>query len=1222
MLSLKFKKLGLLYSISFALSLSTAHAGVLNDNVDLRYYIDFANNTGFFKPGAQNIPIYYKSKTLSDNTFSNGYVNNGILKSMIADGVPMPDFSAVFKYQGSGTLVDPQYTQSNKHTTSNKGWFNTYGSVRHYDAINLENSTKRTHSGSLGNDNWSQYAANINSDPKFKAFWADQADLDISRVSKLVTDVAPAKLMDFGQGAIRYNSSGNRIADNKSPVIVQKYNAGDLTHFYRLGGGQQIDTNGKLLANSTDFLTGGVYENPNSRYIASHINSFNKTTWLISKFEVYTARDSALGLPLLTRGGDSGSPIFAYDKTTNEWYVLGTLWGSVNSNGGFNVYSALSASELEYYKKFFQAGTIINSADQSLEWKNGTLTQSDHDWSYKTLSSSEIDKLPNNISNENLNNTQDIIFSGGKTNILVKENINTGAGSVTFNNDYSVEGVNDDISYVGSGLIVNKGTNVTWKLKGVAGDNLHKIGEGTLVVNGTGVNKGGLRVGDGTVVLKQQKDANGKVEAFSSLIIASGRPTVVLGDSNQIAGKNITFVYRGGTLDLNGNNIVFDRIRHVDDGATITNRNMDLKSNLNITGGVRWSDGRYKQIYKGFFGERTDKTNGAMDVNFKSDIAGDTLALTGGANINGDINVSKGSLILNGSPVFFSTLYNDNIAGDAKKLGLINNYIQDIVDMKTYKADNYTVSNNGKFEIGHHTNVFGTIKADHSDVIVGKVTSKQNTVCFDVENAKLPTCSSNNNDLLNLYSFNTLDTYFTGDVYLSNQSNYTMGLSYVVGSIYDTDNNSSLKIENNAKFIVKGVNNNINTLNVSDSTIILGNNEYSRLKADNFYITNSTVIFNVDYKNNLSSYLSVNQSKDSNIELVVNALGSDIALDYTRDIELINIATTDNTTVKLKGDIDGIDIGLYKFKLNHNDSGDYYLSLAKGVQKQIISNATNSIITGYAASNNLIERHMFFTKDNFRNNETKDGFWFSNSGRKIWYKSDNSYRNFNQKFWDINFGYNRVLDNGNVSFNFSHINSSTNNSVSINANYFDIYGKYNLSEKNSLYAIASFGQNDNKFTELGERIHHRNFVQTYVLGGERKLYDKGNLLLSAYGDVSLSSTKYDLLKFRNLNIQYNNHLNSMVEAGLKAKYRLKSSKNYDHQLILGMSYKQNIRKNNKVDMNSHEFIIENNKSDLSFSSGYNITFNEKLSGFVSTDYSIGTNYKPSIGFNVGGKINF
>ncbi|EON2318510.1 S6 family peptidase, partial [Shigella flexneri] len=124
-------------------------------------------------------------------------------------------------------------------------------------------------------------------------------------------------------------------------------------------------------------------------------------------------------------------------------------------------------------------------------------------------------------------------------------------------------------------------THVLWQVNGVAGDNLHKTGEGTLTVNGTGVNAGGLKVGDGTVILNQQADADGKVQAFSSVGIASGRPTVVLSDSQQVNPDNISWGYRGGRLELNGNNLTFTRLQAADYGAIITN-NSEKKSTVTL----------------------------------------------------------------------------------------------------------------------------------------------------------------------------------------------------------------------------------------------------------------------------------------------------------------------------------------------------------------------------------------------------------------------------------------------------------------------------------------------------------------------------------------------------------------------------------------------------------------------------------------------------------------
>ncbi|WP_187789030.1 S6 family peptidase, partial [Salmonella sp. S037_25249] len=114
-----------------------------------------------------------------------------------------------------------------------------------------------------------------------------------------------------------------------------------------------------------------------------------------------------------------------------------------------------------------------------------------------------------------LNAGKNLVFSGQNGAIVLKDSVTQGAGYLEFKDSYTVSAESGK-TWTGAGIITDKGTNVTWKVNGVAGDNLHKLGEGTLTINGTGVNPGGLKTGDGTVVLNQQADTAGNVQAFSS----------------------------------------------------------------------------------------------------------------------------------------------------------------------------------------------------------------------------------------------------------------------------------------------------------------------------------------------------------------------------------------------------------------------------------------------------------------------------------------------------------------------------------------------------------------------------------------------------------------------------------------------------------------------------------------------------------------------------------
>lgn len=144
-----------------------------------------------------------------------------------------------------------------------------------------------------------------------------------------------------------------------------------------------------------------------------------------------------------------------------------------------------------------------------------------------------------------LNAGKNLVFSGQNGAIVLKDSVTQGAGYLEFKDSYTVSAESGK-TWTGAGIITDKGTNVTRKVNGVAGDNLHKLGEGTLTINGTGVNQGGLKTGDGTVVLNQQADTAGNVQAFSSVSLASGCPTVVSG----MPVRSIRITFHGGTGEV------------------------------------------------------------------------------------------------------------------------------------------------------------------------------------------------------------------------------------------------------------------------------------------------------------------------------------------------------------------------------------------------------------------------------------------------------------------------------------------------------------------------------------------------------------------------------------------------------------------------------------------------------------------------------------------------
>lgn len=270
-------------------------------------------------------------------------------------------------------------------------------------------------------------------------------------------------------------------------------------------------------------------------------------------------------LPDYGAPGDSGSPLFAYDEQQKKWVIVAVLRAYAGINGATNRWNVISTDYLnQVMQDDFDAPVDFVSGLGPLNWTydktsgTGTLSQGSKNWTMHGQKDND------------LNAGKNLVFSGQNGAIVLKDSVTQGAGYLEFKDSYTVSAESGK-TWTGAGIITDKGTNVTRKVNGVAGDNLHKLGEGTLTINGTGVNQGGLKTGDGTVVLNQQADTAGNVQAFSSVSLASGCPTVVLGDARQVNPDNISWGYRGGKLDLNGNAVTFTRLQAADYGAVITN---------------------------------------------------------------------------------------------------------------------------------------------------------------------------------------------------------------------------------------------------------------------------------------------------------------------------------------------------------------------------------------------------------------------------------------------------------------------------------------------------------------------------------------------------------------------------------------------------------------------------------------------------------------------------
>lgn len=454
------------------------------------------------------------------------------------DKAAMPDFSAVDSEIGVATLINPQYIVSVKH---NGGYTN----VSFGDGENRYNIVDRNNAPSL--------------------------DFHAPRLDKLVTEVAPTAVT--AQGAV----AGAYLDKERYPV------------FYRLGSGTQYikDSNGQLtqMGGAYSWLTGGTVGSLSSYQNGEMIST---SSGLVFDYKLNGA------MPIYGEAGDSGSPLFAFDTVQNKWVLVGVLTAGNGAGGRGNNWAVIP---LDFIGQKFNEDndapvTFRTSEGGALEWSFNSSTGA------SALTQGSTTYAMHGQQGNDLNAGKNLIFQGANGLINLKDSVSQGAGSLTFRDNYTLTTSNGS-TWTGAGIVVDSGVSVNWQVNGIKGDNLHKIGEGTLTVQGTGINEGGLKVGDGKVVLNQQADNKGQVQAFSSVNIASGRPTVVLTDERQVNPDTVSWGYRGGTMDVNDNSLTFHQLKAADYGAVLAN-NADKRATITLDYALRadkvalngWSESR------------------------------------------------------------------------------------------------------------------------------------------------------------------------------------------------------------------------------------------------------------------------------------------------------------------------------------------------------------------------------------------------------------------------------------------------------------------------------------------------------------------------------------------------------------------------------------------------------------------------------------------------------
>lgn len=1145
--------------------------------------ISLSLSSQVFSSTVRNDITYQIFRDFAENrgVFKSGEINIPIYDNKgnligILDKAPMPDFSSVDRI-GVATLVDPQYVVSVKH---NGG----YQSV--------------IFGGSGNNPDKNNYSYKIVDRNNH-----DSLDFHAPRLNKIVTEVIPATVT--AQGAV----SNAYLDKSRYPV------------FYRVGSGTQYvkDKNGNLirLSGAYNYLTGGSVGSPGS-YQNGEMISTGTGSGLFNP---------AVHGPLASYGeaGDSGSPLFAYDTVLSKWVLVGVLTAGNGPGCCGNNWAVIPVA----YLKNTMNGD--NDSDVTVKASSEPVV-----WSFNNVSGTGTLKQGNEVfmmhgqKGNDLNNGKNLTFTGAEGSLRLDNSVAQGAGSLTFTQDFLVSTSNHSV-WSGAGIIVGNDATLTWQVNGIKDDELHKIGAGTLHVNASGKNDGDLRVGDGTVILNQQADANGKKQAFSKVTLTSGRPTVVLSDASQIDANNIYFGYRGGRLDLNGNNITMERLKAADNGAQVVNHHANKASTVILTGnGINNTNPH--QSFMGTFGETDSSlTNGELNVHYRPPSAGGYLSLTGGANMNGTLYVDNGNVLLSGAPVLHAgNIYLD----DWTPSGFIFREIK--------------VAEGKGLQIGQYASVFADIDARASSNLVvgyhnGSVDKENTRKCTVNDNTGVTNCTVS---VLTQAGREALPyASLTGDINLTGNASLTLGKAIYTGSIAG-EAASAMSMASDSRWIMPS-NSTMGTLRMQDGASVSLSESAGRGNT-------LTILGDLEGTGHFHLYTQVAESTGDRIIVNGKAKGhftltvQDDGSDPFQDGKMQTLMSLSNqgqefSQVNVALANGYADIGTYRYRLTRN-AGDYMLynpripwlplepstSVPGNDQAHWVSRGANTAISEFTSHFNLLSQQGENTERYLSSLKPEQtGLWTSLRKSDLHY-GNSSYRSYRQKLTSQSLGYDWLVtpDGGTLQLGgvlLNTISSSTfDEDISSRSSVsgINLYGKFGFYSGAWLTGFAGahylgYSLNDRSVAEKSGMFGYITGLGAgYTWKGDYGLTIRPETGITLY---ALPSWNYKLNEKMIVSEKTTNIIQYRAGLGISKDTIIAST---DMSPFVQLMHKVNTAPLKSIQVNQHKLEASLYKDRTEFNIGNDIKFGEELQINVQGGYIMGGGLDASKEFGLTLKYQF
>lgn len=562
----------------------------MHSQVSLLTYTDFGQNRGRYSVGNVNALLQHIREVEGGVriNYQDGRAPYTMQHGMI-DFAAQCDggFSAIIGYNFDAT-VKHNGINNNTYTGNHIGRENAI----HYKAIEI-----------IDNGTFSDVFAYVPSN-----------DYRVTRQSKLATDVYGTSV--YGQNS---REDWDDLRGNLTGSLIYRAGSGNM---------QVADLDGSVtgLAMAYTFITGGISS-------ITDMYEF-KTEGGCKVFFPFNAASSGISasapLPDKPLKGDSGSPVYIWNDKTERYEYLGAFQ-SIPTNGSNATTSVRwSVEKMEGLNRIINSDTstfyinglsiegetIADNLNHSTTIRKGVVQDADgkqiadyigcnHTW--KNLSDVKDNAHWYAYGNEYLSAsvedlffTQNLVFVAQheQNAIVLNDDIDLGVGYVQLSKAEGLSKASFTVTSAGNadntlrsaGYVVDSGVELHLQIA----DNgqmseWRKVGEGDLYIEGKGDTNILLNVGGGGKNFLNREDGY----AAYNVLVNSGA-TVLISDINQIK-RDLTFGFRGGVLDMNGNSMVWNNdnkadaqgftIHALDDQAVIAN----LKAGSTTT--LTWKQG-------------------------------------------------------------------------------------------------------------------------------------------------------------------------------------------------------------------------------------------------------------------------------------------------------------------------------------------------------------------------------------------------------------------------------------------------------------------------------------------------------------------------------------------------------------------------------------------------------------------------------------------------------